>query len=210
MRLVRDRQLAATLKPPYVAMANGDVVGGTLVQLEPELGRMGQVPRVRVQLEPPLMPVTGTGVAVRTDRVQRIVVSPESAQSQPPPGTVLSGRWPAAAGPGDPLARVRAGDSDRGGSRRSGVWRPGRRGVSQCRSHAAVIDDNLWAGGSSGTAIARFQTTSGAVVTAARVSREQEQSRRRGRVTNAILYYVQPAWADQPLAIPEEEIVCCG
>ncbi len=35
-------------------------------------------------------------------------------------------------------------------------------------------------------------------------------SRRRGRVTNAILYYVQPAWADQPLAIPEEEIVCCG
>ena len=89
VRLVRDRQLAATLKPPFVALASGDVVGGTVVQLEPELGRIAQVPRVRVQLEPPLMPVTGTGAVIRTDRVQRLAVSPESSTSQPPPGTVL-------------------------------------------------------------------------------------------------------------------------
>ena len=75
---------------------------------------------------------------------------------------------------------------------------------------AAVLDDNLWAAGTTGAAIARFQTASGAVVTAARVSREQEQARRRGRLTNTTYYYVQPAWADQPLAIPEQDLVCCG
>ena len=37
-----------------------------------DLGRLAQVPRVRIQLEPPLMPVTGTSVSVRTDRVERI------------------------------------------------------------------------------------------------------------------------------------------
>src|SRR5207247_5017243 len=74
----------------------------------------------------------------------------------------------------------------------------------------AVIDDNQWASANSPTAIARFQTTSGTVLTAARVIREQEQSRRRGRVANTAFYYAQPAWADQPIAIPEQEIVCCG
>src|SRR5262249_13395906 len=53
---------------------------------------------------------------------------------------------------------------------------------------AAVLEDNLWAGGAGGGAIARFQTSSGAVVTSARVSREQEQARRRGRVTNDVYY----------------------
>jgi hypothetical protein len=74
----------------------------------------------------------------------------------------------------------------------------------------AVVDDNLWAGGASGIALARFQTTGGSVLTAARVSREHEQLRRRGRLTNAAYYYAQPAWSDQPLAIPEQEIACCG
>src|SRR5581483_11772531 len=74
----------------------------------------------------------------------------------------------------------------------------------------AVIDDNQWAAESSPTAIGRFQTTRGAVITAARVVREQEQARRRGRVANTVFYYAQPAWADQPIAIPEQEIVCCG
>ena len=210
VRLVRDRQATASLKPPYVQMASGDCVGGTLVQLEPDLGRLAQVSRVRVQLEPPLMPVTGTTLSVRTDRVERIVVTPELRLPQPPPGTVVladgrrlmarSIRWREYG-----LAILTAeGVVEATFSDLADVVFPN---VDRA---AAVIDDNLWAGSASGTAIARFQTTSGAVVTAARVSREQEQARRRGRVTNAVFYYVQPAWADQPLAIPEQEIVCCG
>ena len=49
-------------------LANGDVLTGSPVQLEPDLGRQGITPRVRVQLEG-MLPVSGTGVAVRTDRV---------------------------------------------------------------------------------------------------------------------------------------------
>src|SRR5262249_33168862 len=74
----------------------------------------------------------------------------------------------------------------------------------------AVIEDNQWVAANTPTAIARFQTTSGSVLTSSRVIREQEQGRRRGRVTNAAFYYAQPAWTDQPIAIPEQEIVCCG
>src|SRR5262245_10139162 len=209
VRLVRDRQMTAALTPPYVAMANGDVVGGTLLALEPDQGRVGQVARVRMQLEPPLMPVTGTGIAVRTDRVRRIAVSPESAVG-PPPGTVVlsDGRRLTA-------RAIRWRDHGLAILTAEGIVEAPFSDLADVvfpnvDVTSAVLDDNLWAGGTSGAAIARVQTTGGAVVTASRISREQEQGRRRGRVSNAEFYYVQPAWADQPLAIPEQEIVCCG
>src|SRR4029079_11015929 len=49
----------------------------------------------------------------------------------------------------------------------------------------------------------------GSFVTATRVRREVEQSRRR-RLTTTVNYYVQPAWSDQPLALPELQIAGCG
>ena len=61
VRLVRDHRTAQALQAPYVALANGDLVGGQPVRLEPDGGRVGQTPRLRVQLEPPLIPVTGVG-----------------------------------------------------------------------------------------------------------------------------------------------------
>jgi hypothetical protein len=210
LRLVRDRQTSPLLNAPHVVLANGDVINGMPVQLEPDGGRVGQTPRVRVQLEPPLMAVTGTGLAIRTDRVQRIVASAEAPPVPPPPGTVTladgrrllarSIRWREYG-----LAILTAG----------GIVEAAYNDLADVvfpnvDVTAAVLDDNLWAGGTSGSSIARFQTASGTVVTAARVSREQEQTRRRGGVTNTIYYYAQPAWADQPLAIPELEIVCCG
>jgi hypothetical protein len=210
VRLVRDRWAAVSRKAPFVVLANGDVIGGTLAQLEPEVGRVGQMPRVRVQLEPPLLPVTGTGLAVRTDRLARIVASVDAPAHAPPPGTVALAdgrrlmaraiRWREYG-----LAVLTSGGIvEAAFSDLADVVFPNVDVI------AAVTDDNLWAGGTSGTAIGRFQTAGGAVVTAARVSREQEQTRRRGRVTNTVFYYAQPAWADEPLAIPEQEIVCCG
>src|SRR4051794_2227641 len=71
VRLVRDRQATVSRSAPLVLMANGDVLPGAPSQLEPEEGRVGQTPRVRIQLQSPLIPVTGPGIAVRTDRVQR-------------------------------------------------------------------------------------------------------------------------------------------
>jgi NPCBM/NEW2 domain len=210
VRLVRDRWAGSSLKAPYLVMANGDVIGGTPVQLERDGGRIGQTPRLRVQLEPPLLPVTGTGLAVRTDRLARIVASADAPAHPPPPGTVAltdgrrlvarAIRWREYG-----LAILTAGGIVEAafGDLEDVVF-------PEVDVVSAVTDDNLWAGGASSTAIGRFQTAGGAVVTAARVSREQEQTRRRGRVTNTVFYYAQPAWTDQPLAIPEQEIVCCG
>jgi len=212
VRLIRDRAMAASLQAPYVVLANGDIISGSPVSLEPTLGRITAVPRVKLQLEPPLMPVVGTGLAVRTDRIVRIVGSAEAARAEPPPGTVVlaDGR------------RLVA---------RSLRWR--ELGLAILTSEGiveaaygeladvvflnvdrttAVLDDNLWAGASrdrGGLPIARFQMAGGAVITTSRVRREIEQSRRR-RLTTTVNYYVQPAWADQPMALPETQIVACG
>jgi NPCBM/NEW2 domain-containing protein len=210
VRLIRDRHAASTLRPPYVVFANGDRVGAAVVELDDNRGRSGQAARVRLQLEAPLMPVSGPHVCVRTDRVQRIVVSEKAAATQPPPGTVRlnddrtfvarSVRWRSdglAILIEDGVREVPFGDL-------ADVVFPS---LDQA---AAVVEDNVWATTSSPTAIARFQTSSGAVLTTARASREHEQARRRGRLSNAALYYLQPAWAEQALAVPEEDIVCCG
>jgi hypothetical protein len=211
VRLIRDRHLASALKAPYVVLANGDCVGGTIVQIEPDDGRLSAVSRAQLELEPPLLPVSGTLFSVRTDRIQRIVATAHHGDSQAPhPGTVVlvdgrrlvarSIRWRRSG-----LAVLTAeGVVEAAFSDLADVSFPN---VDRTK---AVIEDNQWASANSPTAIARFQTTSGAVLTASRVIREQEQARRRGRVTNAAFYYAQPAWADQPIAIPEQEIVCCG
>ena len=213
LRLVRDRNAKVGLQAPFLLLANGDVLTGSPVELEPDLGRQGIVPRVRVQLEG-MLPVSGTGVAVRTDRITRIVGSAEAPlRQQPPPGTVelADGRRFVA---------------------RAIKWRPyglavlTAEGIIEANypdivdavfpgidQAAAVLDDNIWAGGSPAGTLVRFQLTSGATITASRISREQERSRRRGRsvgVEVATYYYVQPAWADQPLALPDKDIAWCG
>src|SRR6185295_17954137 len=158
--------------------ANGDVIGGTPVQLEPDLGRIGQMSRVRVQLEPPVMPVTGTTLCVRTDRLRRIVNTVLPALPEPPPGTVVlaDGRRLTA-------RSIRWRDSGLALLTTEGVVEAAFSELADVvfpnvNLTAAVMDDNYWASGTSPTAIARFCTTNGSVVTAARVSREQEQARR--------------------------------
>jgi hypothetical protein len=87
VRFVRGPRAAGQLAGPYVVMANGDLLGGMPTRLAPDDGRSGQTPRVNIELEPPLVPLSGTGLAVRTDRVQRIAVAPEPVM--PAPGTVI-------------------------------------------------------------------------------------------------------------------------
>src|SRR5437868_6248785 len=57
LRLVRDRQAATVLRPPYLVMASGDLICGRPTQLEPSFGRQQEMRKVRVQLEPPILPV---------------------------------------------------------------------------------------------------------------------------------------------------------
>jgi hypothetical protein len=167
---------------------------------------------VRIQLEQ-LLPISGTGIGVRTDRVVRIVGSPDAdLVREPPPGTVeladgrrfiaRSIRWQEyGLAMLTPEGIIEATYPEIVEAVLPGALRT-----------AAVLDDNLWAGGTAGGAVVRFQTTGGAIITTSRISREVERSRRgrRGELDVAYYYYVQPAWAEQPLAIPEKAIAWCG
>src|SRR5688572_1282458 len=47
VRLLRDREAGVQLRPPFLLLANGDVLTGSPVQLEPELGRELASPRIK-------------------------------------------------------------------------------------------------------------------------------------------------------------------
>ena len=210
VRLMVDRQATVTLAPPYVVLANGDILTGMPTHLAPDEGRVGLVPRVSVRLESPLMPLGGTGALVRTDRVLRIVGTSEADAMEPPPGTVVladgrrlaarSIRWKETG----LLVLTEGGIIEASFGDLVDVVFPGVDRI------AAVMDDNLWAGGSSDAAIARIQMRGGAVITASRVSREVERIRRRSRSTSDASYYCQPAWSDGPLALPEPLVAWIG
>ncbi|WP_425618674.1 NPCBM/NEW2 domain-containing protein [Anatilimnocola sp. NA78] len=211
VRLIRDHEAKVELKAPLVVMANGDVINGLPRQLAATEGRQGQPQRVRLQLDSPLMPVDGTGVTVRTDRVQRII-GHESRQRKPAPepGTVL----------------LHDGRQLKGSSIRwqeYGLSILTDDGIVQAAfteladvvfpnidQLTAVVEDSLSAGSITGPAIMRLAFTSGAVLTASRVSREVERSRSRRGSTVEVMYYVQPAWSSHPVAIPEGEIAWIG
>ena len=188
-------------------LANGDVLTGTVMRLAADSA--GDVPRVAVQVEG-LLPLSGTTIDIRTNRIARIVTSVAALRETPVPGTVelADGRRFVA---------------------RAIRWRPyglsllSEQGIVEANyaeivdavfldieTEQAVLEDNVWAGGSRSATIVRFQTTSGAILTSSRASREEERSRRRSRPTRNVFYHVQPAWADQPIAIPEPEIAWCG
>ena len=211
VRLLRDRQASVSLKGPYLVLANGDVLTGACTQLEPPSGQQGEPLWINVQLES-LLPISGTMIPVRTDRVTRIVGSSDSSlrAHEPPPGTVelTSGRRLVA-------RSIRWKEYGLAMLTEGGIVEANYSEIAEAvfpgvDVTTAVVDDNLLAGGTSATSIARFQMMSGAVLTASRVSREMERSRRRGRTTNDVFYYVQPAWAAQPIAVPEPEIAWCG
>ena len=211
VRLIRDQLAKVERKAPLVVLANGDVLNGLPRQLAASDGRQGQAQRVRVQLDAPLMPVDGVGVNVRTDRVQRIIgLDARLRKPAPEPGTVL----------------LLDGRELKGSSIR---WR--EYGLSiltndgivqaafteladvvfpQVDQLAAAVEDSFGAGSLTGPAIMRFVLRSGAVLTTSRASREVERSRSRGRAVVEVMYYVQPAWCSNPIAIPEGEIAWVG
>jgi hypothetical protein len=213
LRFLRDAQATVAWQPPYLLLANGDCLPGSISRLSPADGRPRMVPRVNVQLEE-VLPLTGTEIAVRTDRIARIIGSSDAARHPaPPPGTVelVDGR------------RLLA---------RSIKWREyglallTTEGVVEAAYSeiadavlpnldraAALVDDSRWSAGTAAQRSTRYQLAGGGAITAARISREQERVRRRGREAALDLvtyHYVQPAWSDNPLAIPESQIAWCS
>lgn len=207
-RFIRDRDAKPVLKPPYVVLANGDIVPGTLVQLELSDGRMGQPARVQLELESPLAPISGSTLSILANRVARVVVAPQSGVTTPGMVRTLDGRQLTA-------RAIRWREQGLALLTAEGIVEVELADVAEAVFPAvdrndAALADNAWASIGHRSAIGRIETKGGAALTAARVSREQDSGRRRGRLSSEVLYYVQPAWADEPLAIPEEEIAACG
>lgn len=210
LRFIRDQQAKPEPRVPLVMLANGDVLNGLPRQLVAADGRQGQPQRVRVQVEAPLMPIDGVGVNVRTDQVQRIVgLEGRLRKPAPEPGTVLlldgrelkgsSIRWQEYG-----LAVLTA----------DGIVQAAFTELADAVFHvdqmAAVVQDNLGAGSLAGPAIMRIALRSGAILTTSRASREVERSRSRRGTVVEVMYYLQPAWCSNPLAIPEADIAWVG
>ena len=206
-RLIRDNSKNVAREVPLIVLANGDVVNGTIVGLvEGDEGT-----RLKVQLETPLMPVAGTHVLVRPERVCRIVGTSAALRSPPVEGTVLltdgsklvarSIRWREYG-----LAILTdAGVVEASFANVADAVFPGVDLIT------AVLEDNLFAGGTSPGAISRFTLTSGATITASRVSRELERVRMgRSRSAPQVYYYMQPAWSSHAIVVPEQEIAWCS
>lgn len=210
VRLVRDRLARIERRPPYLVLANGDVLCGMPARWErdPTLGPGGG--RLWVQLEAPLTPLAGTELPIRADRVARLVLNASAAAEPPQSGRVRLAdqrhwlaqaiRWHedglallTAQGvvhvPWDDLAEVCFPGVD--------PW-------------GALLDDNRWVDTADGGLITRWQTLQGAVLTTARVRQEEQWPGPRRSTTSDMVYVLQPAWALAPLAVPPTAFATCS
>jgi len=207
--LVRDTKAASMLNSAAVVMTNGDVLNGAPERLEPSAGRAGESPWLQVQLEAGLTPVDGSTISVRADRVQRILARGRELWPQPPPGTVVlaDGRQLQA-------RSIRWREYGLAFLTESGILEAGFPEIVDVVLPTAdvlqgVVEDNLRAGSADET-ILRFSLSGGGVLTTTDISRIEEKSRSRGRKRVEVLYFVQPAWSRQSIAIREEDIAWCG
>lgn len=198
-------------KSACLVFANGDVLPGMPVGIDQEpILPPGRMPRVRVAVEPPLVPLHGAELLVRAERIRRLASAERIAVAEPPAGTVLSAdgrQWQARAirwRDGGLSILTEEGVVDAAFADLADVVFPGVEIVP------AVLEDNLYCGDAPGMAIVRIQATNGAVVTTARFRREQVQDTRRVRGNEGVMVTMQPAWSHQPLALPGLEMVCCG
>ena len=207
VRLIRDQTAEVEWEAPLIMLANGDVLNGSPVGLVEAAGDS----RLKVQLETPLMPVSGTHVLVRPDRVRRIVGTANANRVEPPEGTVLltDGRKLVA-------RSIRWREYGLAILTEAGVVEASYENVADAvfpgvDLTSAVLEDNLFASGTSPAAISRFTLTSGATLTASRVSREVERIRSgRNRTAPQVYYYMQPSWSSHAIAVPEQEIAWCS
>ena len=207
--LVRDRKATSQLQSAALLMTNGDVLCGLPQRLEPAVGRSGEPAWLQVQLEANLVPVDGSTLLVRADRVRRIVGRGRSLFPEPPEGTVVlsDGR--------QLLARsVRWREYGLAVLTEGGIVEASFADIVDAVLPATdrlqgVIEDNLWAGPEA-KSLLRFTLAGGGVLTTGRVTRVEEKTRARGRQQVEIFYQVQPAWSRQAIAVNEEEIAWCA
>jgi hypothetical protein len=179
LALLRDTHLVPELKPPYLLLANGDVLPGTVVGCEPRDPRFGHQPTLYVAPELPIECLHGGRLPVRADRVQRIVTQPNlSATSTAPQLATTSGRHYTP-------RQVRWTNYGLSLLSEDGLINVNFAEIADALlrvdRNVAALEDCLAAGSEAEARIARLSTRQGATVSAAKLYRYTEPVRDRGR-----------------------------
>jgi hypothetical protein len=210
--LLRDRQATPRLTPPYLLLANGDILPGEAVGFSEGDQRFGNRGLLYVQVTQPLETLGGGQIAIRADRVARVVSTAPGTSSDSTDNVVMrDGRQLAARS----LRWTTAGLSiltDRGVVHASfaelaDVSLPVDR-------NQAVLEESFAANSASKAKLVRLGTTEGALLTATQHFRHTPRVRERpGRrnfgsfqTEQRNLLVCQPLWSLEPLCVNEESI----
>ena len=216
VRVLCDRKLASSAAACYVLLANGDVLPGRVRQFLPASAD-GDVPgRLLVSLEPPLCTRNPAGLAIRADRVLRIVTVRTGTAAREP-GTLIftDGRTITA-------TAIRWADQGAKALAEAGIVSApfeeiADLSVPKVDVMAALSDDRFYPPLDPRSLIARLETTDGAALTYCReLSRValfppdrkfiKIRSPRKGIAEPLDYLHVQPSWALDPILVPVETI----
>lgn len=206
LRLLRDRLAVLERRPPYLVMVSGDVLCGRPVRWERDPNGEPGAGRLWIQLEMPLVPLTGTALPIRADRVARLVLDPAAAEEPPLPGRVrlLDGRsWMARA--------IRWREGGLALLTAEGVTELPLRDLAEVcflsgDPWQALLEESVWADTPDAVLLTRWQTREGAALTSARVRRQELGAVPRRGMAEETVYVLQPAWALAPLVVPQAAV----
>lgn len=205
--LLRDRFAHIERTPPYLVMGNGDVLPGAVIGYDMGNAALGYRPTLYVTPEGGVEPMQGERLAIRADRVQRIVATPI-------PDTAVSEN------------RVLLTDG-RQFTARSLRFTP--YGLSMLTAGGVVsanfaelalvdfpidreqslIEDSIFAGHQTETRVVRLSNNEGAILTGAKMFRYtlRNNGRRARDSISRTLVVLQPAWALEAISVIDNTIV---
>lgn len=211
VRVLRNNTLSPSPPGAHVLIANGDVVPGKVLRFLPPVEELGLPARLLLSPRSALRTTDPSGLAVRADRVVRIV-SEQAATGRRDPGTLVfaGGRTAKATAVRWTQDGVKALTAD---------------GIVDVRFDelvdldvpkvdllAAVLDDGLYPPLDGESLIGRLETVDGAVLTYRRsLTRVADEtptrpSRRRDTPRPKRLLHLQPSWALSPILVPTDVI----
>jgi len=212
VRVLCNTSLECSSAETYVQMANGDVVPGRVRQWLPASPELGLPQRLLISLRGVLRSPDPDGLAVRADRVLR-VISGGTAVAEREPGTLVlaSGRTAVATALRWTEAGVKALTVD--GIVTAGFDQLAELHVPKVDMIEALLDDGQYPPLDEESLIGRLETVDGAVLTyRRRMTRvafpkvTDLPPRRRDDPAPTRLIHMQPSWSLSPILLPVDAV----
>ncbi len=206
VQFLRDRSARIKRKPPYVVLANGDILPAIVASFESSSAKFGHRPTMLAVLEEPLNPVQGNQLPIRADRVERIVTTAHPlAAPQVNEVLLTDGRRFVA-------RSIRFSNYGLTLLTDQGLVNANFAEIADATfavdRQQAVLEDSIAAGELLHARIARLGTFEGAVLTGAHFNSrvEYERDRRRRTSNRQRVLLAQPAWALEELTLLEASV----